>query len=136
MLGKQSSPHLSKEKNWHRFPGRGGTLQPHSLAISVFSLGLGGGAKVFYPPQTHCRRFKIPSFTSPGHTHSPVCAPRPPFLSAELWVIRYHLGNIGCEQSLPWLRICCSQHFSQTEKLEPNEINFSQEFFFYHFLPS
>ena len=24
------------------------------------------------------------TFTSPGHTHSPVCAPRPPFLSAEL----------------------------------------------------
>ena len=24
------------------------------------------------------------TFTSPGHTHSPVCAPWPPFLSAEL----------------------------------------------------
>ena len=31
-------------------------------------------------------------------------------------------------QGLPWLRICCSQHFSQMEKLEPNEIHFSQGF--------
>ena len=31
-------------------------------------------------------------------------------------------------QGLPWLKICCSQHFSQMEKLEPNEIDFSQGF--------
>ena len=31
-------------------------------------------------------------------------------------------------QGLLWLRICCSQHFSQWKKLEPNEINFSQCF--------
>ena len=31
-------------------------------------------------------------------------------------------------QGLPWLRICCSQHFSQMEKLEPNANNFSQGF--------
>ena len=31
-------------------------------------------------------------------------------------------------QGIPWLRICCSQHFSQMEKKEPNEINFSQGF--------
>ena len=29
-------------------------------------------------------------------------------------------------QGLPRLRTCCSQHFSQMKKLEPNEINFSQ----------
>ena len=38
------------------------------------------------------------------------------------------LLNASPNQGLPWLRICCSQHFSQTEKLEPNEINFSQGF--------
>ena len=32
------------------------------------------------------------------------------------------------EQGLPWLRIFCSQYFSQMEKLEPNEIDFSQGF--------
>ena len=33
------------------------------------------------------------------------------------------------KQSLHWLRICCSQHFSQMEKkLEPNEIDCSQDF--------
>ena len=94
--------------------GGGGTLQPHSL---------GTGDKC--PPPTHpkfpsfvwnwecaqtCfilrdqtdyRRFKIPSFTSQGHTHNHVhsqsclCSPRPLFLSAELWVISYHLGNLG-----------------------------------------
>ena len=31
-------------------------------------------------------------------------------------------------QGLPWLIICCSQHFSQMEKVEPDEINFSQAF--------
>ena len=34
-------------------------------------------------------------------------------------------------QGLPWLRICCSQHFTSLakwEKLEPNEIDFSQGF--------
>ena len=30
---------------------------------------------------------------------------------------------IGENQGLPLLRICCSQNFSQMEKLEPNEIN-------------
>ena len=29
---------------------------------------------------------------------------------------------------LPWLRICCSQHLNQMEKLEPIEIDFSQGF--------
>ena len=80
-----------------------GTLQPNSLGtgdkcphppkISEFCLGLGWGTKVFYPPQPDYNRFKIPSFTSPGHTHSPVCA-----LSAELLVIRYHLDNLCREQ--------------------------------------
>ena len=36
---------------------------------------LGGGTKVFYPPQPDYRRFKILSFTSPGHTYCHVCAP-------------------------------------------------------------
>ena len=31
-------------------------------------------------------------------------------------------------QGLPLLRICCSQHFNQLEKLELKEINFSQGF--------
>ena len=57
--------------------------------ISEFDLGLGGGTKVFYPQQPDYRRFKIPSFTSPGHTHSHVCAPTATFLSAE------KLGNLG-----------------------------------------
>ena len=50
----------------------------------IFCLGLGGGTKVFYPRRPDYRRFKIPSFTSPGHTQSLVCAPGPHFLSAEL----------------------------------------------------
>ena len=29
-------------------------------------------------------------------------------------------------QGLPWLRICCNQHFSQMEKLVQNEINFTE----------
>ena len=57
-----------------------------------FCLGLGGGKKVFYPPRPDYRRFKIPSsFTSAGHTHGHVCAPK----AAELWEICYHLGNLG-----------------------------------------
>ena len=32
------------------------------------------------------------------------------------------------KQGLLWLSICCSQHFSHLEKMEPNEINFSQGF--------
>ena len=47
--------------------------------ISEFCLGLGGGTKVFYPPRQDYSRFKIPSFTSLSHTHSPVCAPTAPF---------------------------------------------------------
>ena len=47
--------------------------------ISEFCLGLGGGTKVFYPPRPDYRRIKIPSFTSPGHTHSPVSAPTATF---------------------------------------------------------
>ena len=30
-------------------------------------------------------------------------------------------------QGLTWLRIYCSQHFSQIENLEPNEIDLSQK---------
>ena len=44
-------------------------------------------------------------------------------------------SNFGCPcrilvamQGLLWLRICCSQHFSQMEKLEPNVFDFSQGF--------
>ena len=43
-----------------------------------FCLGLGGGTNVFYP-QRPDYRFKIPSFTSRGHTHSLVCAPTATF---------------------------------------------------------
>ena len=46
-----------------------GISAPHPCTqISEFGLGLGGGTKVFYPPRPDYRRFKIPSFTSPGHT--------------------------------------------------------------------
>ena len=85
----------------------GHTLQPHSLRTGdnvtpppppnpnfrVFCLGLGGGTKVFYPPRPDYRRFKIPSFTSPGHNHSPVCAPMATFSFSRVvvWVIRYHI---------------------------------------------
>ena len=44
-----------------------------------FCSGLGGGTNVFYLPRPDYRIFKIPSFTSPGHTHSPVCAPTATF---------------------------------------------------------
>ena len=71
-------------KNGMEDRGGGHTLQPHSLGtgdkcphprtqILEFGLGLGGGKKVFYHPRPDYRRFKIPSFTSPGHTHSHVC---------------------------------------------------------------
>ena len=62
--------------------------------ISEFDLGLGGGTKVFYPQRPDYRRFKIPSFTSPGHTHSHVCAPTATFSFCRK-VIRYQLGNLG-----------------------------------------
>ena len=77
--------------------GGGHTLQPHSCTFSaykkkhyrltiacphpklcptpnfrVFLLGLGVGTKVLYSPRPDYRRYKIPSFTSPGHTYSPV----------------------------------------------------------------
>ena len=52
---------------------------PHPTQISEFCLGLGGGTNVFYLPQPDYRIFKIPSFTSLGHTHSPVCAPTATF---------------------------------------------------------
>ena len=55
-----------------------GISAPHPrIQNAEFGLGLGGGTKVFYPLRPDYRRFKIPSFTSPGHTHSHV-------LSAEL----------------------------------------------------
>ena len=69
-----------------------GISAPHPPQISEFCLGLGGGTKVFYPLRPDNRRFKIPSFTSLSHTHRP---PRTPSLSAELWVICYHLGNLS-----------------------------------------
>ena len=47
----------------------------HPKFPSLFCLGLGGGTRLFYPPRPDYGRFKILSFTSPGHTHSPVCAP-------------------------------------------------------------
>ena len=94
--------------------GGGYTLRPHSFEtwdkclppppppphthtrtqISEFDLGLGGGTKVFYPQRPDYRRFKIPSFTSPGHTHSHVCAPTATFSFCRK-VIRYQLGNLG-----------------------------------------
>ena len=53
-----------------------GISAPHPRTQNAeFGLGLGGGTKVFYPLRPDYRRFKIPSFTSPGHTHSHVCAP-------------------------------------------------------------
>ena len=48
-------------------------------------------------------------------------------------------------EDLPWLRIYCSQHFSQMEKFELNEIDFSQGYsqkvvstscFYFDFLPA
>ena len=42
----------------------------HTINFRVFCLGLAGGTKVFYPPRPDNSRFKIPSFTSLGHTHS------------------------------------------------------------------
>ena len=76
--------------------GRGGIFGTSELHSSPTALGLGmsapslfpcfvlEGAAVFYPPRPDYRRFKIPSFTSPGH--SSVCAPAtsPPFLSAAI----------------------------------------------------
>ena len=47
----------------------------HILIFRVFLFRAGRG----YPGQPDYRRFKIPSFTSPGHTHSLVCAPRATF---------------------------------------------------------
>ena len=70
-----------------------GISAPHLPKISKFCLGLGGGTKMFYPPRQDYRRFKIPSFTSQGH--SPVCGPMATLFLAELWVIHYHLGNLG-----------------------------------------
>ena len=83
-------------------------LPIHPSQISEFCLGLGGDTKVFYPPPPDDRgflifalifalfpTFKISSFTSPGHMSAMSVPPRSPFLSAELWVIRYHLGNLG-----------------------------------------
>ena len=46
--------------------------------ISEFCLGVVGGTSVFYPSQADFWRFKIPLFSSPSHTHSPVCAPPQP----------------------------------------------------------
>ena len=88
--------------------GRGHTLQPHSLGtvdvpptqISEFCLGLGGGTKVFYLPRPDYRRFKIPSFTSPGHTHGPVCAPTATFSFSRI------VGNPLASRSRAIVIIC------------------------------
>ena len=52
---------------------------------------------MFYPPRPDYRRFKIPSLTSPGHTHSPVCVPTATFSfsRAVMWVIRYHISYLS-----------------------------------------
>ena len=78
-------------------------LPIHPSQISEFCFGLGGGTKVFYPPRPDYRRFqifalfltfKISSFTAQATLTAMSVPPRSPFLSAELWVIRYHLGII------------------------------------------
>ena len=51
----------------------------HTPNFRVFCLGLGGGTKVFCPRRPDYRRFEIPSFTSPDHTHSLVYAPTAAF---------------------------------------------------------
>ena len=74
-----------------------GISAPTHPICELFGLGLGGGTKVFYPPRPDYRRFKIPSFTSPGHTHSHVCAPLVTFSFSivVMLVIRYHISNIS-----------------------------------------
>ena len=76
-----------KAKTEWKIGGGGGThFSPTALGLGIsaphprtqnaqFALGLGGGTEVFYPQQPDYKRFKILSFTSPGHTHGHVCAP-------------------------------------------------------------
>ena len=50
------------------------------------------------------------------------------YSSISIEFIKEAVNRCPHNQSLPWLRICCNQHYSQIEKLEPNEINFNQGF--------
>ena len=46
----------------------------HPPQFSEFCLGLGGETAVIFLPDQTTGDFKIPSFASPGHTRSPLCA--------------------------------------------------------------
>ena len=79
-----------------------GTLQPTALGLRIsipnfrVLFGTGRGHKVFYPPRPDYRRFKIPSFTCPNHTHRPVCAPTATFSFSRI----VDPGKVGREQSI------------------------------------
>ena len=98
---------MEAKTEWKIGGGGGGgvhTLQPHSLGtwdkcphrdthpnFRVLVWDWDGGTKVFYPPRPDYMRFKIPSFTSPAHTHSHVCDPTATFSFCRR-VICYQLG--------------------------------------------
>ena len=86
---------MEAKTEWKMGKGGGGThSSPTAFCLGIsaphhpeFCLGMGGDTKVFYHHRSDYGRFKIPSFTSPGHTHSPVCVPMATLFSAGLWVI-------------------------------------------------
>ena len=71
--------------------GGGHILHPHSLGTGISAPPTPNFRVLFGSGRGHKSVLsQIPRFTSLGHTHSPVCPPRPPFPSAQLWVIQYH----------------------------------------------
>ena len=54
-------------------------LPPTHPNFPIFLFGAGRGEGIVLSRRPDYRRFKIPSFTSPGHTHCLVCAPRATF---------------------------------------------------------
>ena len=88
----------------NRMEDGGYTLQPHSLGISapthpkypIFLFGIGRGHKSVLSSATRLQDWGDLTFRSPGHTHSPVCAPTAPFsFSRVMCVICYHISNLS-----------------------------------------
>ena len=72
-----------------------GISAPYQLQISEFFVWDREGAQKCFI--LHDQTTGDLTFTSPGHTHSPVCAPTASFSFSRvvMWVICYHINNLS-----------------------------------------
>ena len=70
---------------------------PHPPQISDFLFGIGRDHKSLLSSATRLQDRGDLTFRSPGHTHSPVCAPTASFSFSRvvMWVICYHISNLS-----------------------------------------